>query len=640
MVQSEILGHSLHPKKSTAHYRSLVGCLEITFHLGWARDIEKLLIHFIILFVGLSQPETEVARMSGTVLNWKDLVLVHIEFKRLQTFLFEVPRLRDMLGANALIGETIRIHLPEIALAAGLVPIHCSMVKSLNFQDYEDPLSEASGAGSSAIPLRDVPIELFKIGILSRDGGHFQALFKDREAARTFIEKAQATLAEKLPGLLYEITVFPEKETGKDDQKSEKHDSQSETEFLEVDPFDLPQLQLCQESNRGVASNMHITPEKEERLVSLSVLKRKTHGEEFYKNKTNDIIGLLNQTGTLALSHLPPPRDLHDLCGGDYLAVIVADGNDMGGRYNQWVKQKYHQKDSGALSLEDRLAKEAWGERFWHYNRVAVRSAVVDALGQTFDSADRFECRPYQLLMLGGDDLLMVCQASCALPFIRYYAECLKVFNDTYCKGAGAPPPLTIGAGVVIATPSLPFYRLHAVAEEMAASAKRLYRSLGKESKCSTVDWTICTEAWLDDVVDKRMRAEVIEYQTGQGSERLILSQKPYRILGGEGTFEGILKKASDLKPGDEDQRQAARSQLRDLVEALPQGRQRSELAFRKVKSPTSGVLESIVGGKTPWTQLAGNGERTTYLTYLKDIVEATEITYLGKKRKTQGGRS
>ena len=34
--------------------------------------------------------------------------LVEIELKRIQTYLFEVPRLPVMVGANALLGETLR----------------------------------------------------------------------------------------------------------------------------------------------------------------------------------------------------------------------------------------------------------------------------------------------------------------------------------------------------------------------------------------------------------------------------------------------------------------------------------------------------------------------------------------------------
>ena len=39
---------------------------------------------------------------------------VHIEFSRVQTWLFAVPRLRAMVGANALLGETLRVALPDV----------------------------------------------------------------------------------------------------------------------------------------------------------------------------------------------------------------------------------------------------------------------------------------------------------------------------------------------------------------------------------------------------------------------------------------------------------------------------------------------------------------------------------------------
>ena len=37
---------------------------------------------------------------------------IRIEFKRVQTYLFEVPRLRAMLGANAAVGELLRSRRP------------------------------------------------------------------------------------------------------------------------------------------------------------------------------------------------------------------------------------------------------------------------------------------------------------------------------------------------------------------------------------------------------------------------------------------------------------------------------------------------------------------------------------------------
>jgi len=40
---------------------------------------------------------------------------VHIELSRVQTWLFAVPRLRAMVGANTLLGETLSVKLPKLA---------------------------------------------------------------------------------------------------------------------------------------------------------------------------------------------------------------------------------------------------------------------------------------------------------------------------------------------------------------------------------------------------------------------------------------------------------------------------------------------------------------------------------------------
>ena len=107
--------------------------------------------------------------------------------------------------------------------------------------------------------------------------------------------------------------------------------------------------------------------------------------------------------------------------------------------------------------------------------------------------------------MLGGDDLLMVCQASYALGFVKNFAQSV----DEVWEKETEIPKQTIGAGVLIASPSFPFHRLHAMTEQLAGSAKRLYRSLDKARQCSTVDWMICTASWSDDPIEMRKRLNI-----------------------------------------------------------------------------------------------------------------------------------
>lgn len=72
-----------------------------------------------------------------------------------------------------------------------------------------------------------------------------------------------------------------------------------------------------------------------------------------------------------------------------------------------------------------------------------------------------------RLLMLGGDDLVLVCGAPYALPFVRALA---KHVREETKELPGDKTPLDIGAGVAIVQASFPFHRAHQLAEQLAES--------------------------------------------------------------------------------------------------------------------------------------------------------------------------
>ena len=106
---------------------------------------------------------------------------VHIEFQRVQTWLFSVPRLRAMVGANSLLGEALRIRLPELARRKDCGWSLAPCTSEYPGADTNDPLAEHDDPATDA---RD--------GILSRDGGHFEAQFV--RGAEAFAEAASRRL--------------------------------------------------------------------------------------------------------------------------------------------------------------------------------------------------------------------------------------------------------------------------------------------------------------------------------------------------------------------------------------------------------------------------------------------------------------
>lgn len=481
---------------------------------------------------------------------------VHIQFQRVQTWLFAVPRLRAMVGANALLGETLRVGLPKLAREVGRGWVLA-------------PSSESYPAAAPSDPLKDHddPAADAQDGILSRDGGHFEAQFAS--GAEVFVDAAAALLRTRLPGLRFRASI--------NEQPRDKSQVQLSTE--------LPVLAPCKWTGRGLASAI-VKQGDERSAVSLDVAQRHEAAKRTEDGTAVDVASLLSET--TKLKTLKRPQELKELVGKGYLALIHADGNGVG---------------SGAGKTDSERA------RFFHRNRVLLRRAVKNAIDTHCPDSGRAPLIP---LMLGGDDLLLVCRAEIALPFV---VTLCKELDTIQANSNGFK--LTLGVGVVIAKHTIPIHHLHWVAEHLASSAKRRFRGLTDgEAKRSVVDWAVYSTAWVDEPEDVRRR----DWLRGQDADLRVLSQRPLDVLGEHrvDSLQGLVRGAQQLA-------RAPRSQLRYLVEQLQRGRALSELAFAELPQEAKGPLAEA-GVKEPWRH-AGNAS----ITALLDLVEIAEIGRFGR---------
>lgn len=484
---------------------------------------------------------------------------VHIEMSRVQTWLLAVPRLRAMVGANALLGEALRVALPELARDTGrgwtLAPVPDS--NAYPCADRNDPLKDHDDPAADA---RD--------GILSRDGGHFEALFAT--GAEIFSRVAGQLLGSKLPGLRFRISI-----DGEPCARSEVHLS-----------TELPVFAPCEWTGHGLASA--IVEQGDERpAVSLGVKQRHDAARTAENWKTKDIASLLGARSKLA--ELERPQELQELVGNGYLALIHADGNGVGSGLGE------------GKTDSERAA-------FFHRNRVLLRRAVRKAIDTHCPDQGQAPLTP---LMLGGDDLLLVTRAGIALPFVVTLCEELDALqkDDNGFK-------LTLGVGVVIARHTVPIHRQHELAEQLASSAKRRFRGLGAGNKCSVVDWAVFSTAWVDDPEVVRRR----DWLRGSDDDLRVLSQRPIDVLGETriDSLQGLLRGVDRLAC-------APRSQLRHLVDQLARGRALSELAFAELSQRARKPLADA-GVNELWRR-AGNAR----ITALLDLVEIAEIARLGR---------
>ncbi len=488
---------------------------------------------------------------------------VHIEFQRVQTWLFAVPRLRAMVGANALLGEVLRVRLPDLAQH----PQQGSWQLAQVAGDYP------SAAPDDPLASEDDPAVDARNGILARDGGHFEAKFAS--GAEAFVKDAITLLRRELPGLGFRISI--------DDEVIEVTGSVVSTE--------LPVLAPCEWTGRGLAS-VPIRQGMERATVSLEVSRRLEKLRD-KKGKAKDLASLL--IGQTRLDAMERARTFEGLAGDRYLALVYADGNGVG---------------TAAGSEEMERA------RFFHRNRVLVRRAVKAAIDAACDGSSAAPLLP---LMLGGDDLLVVCRADTALPFV---AKLCRALSDIQHNGPQAFE-LTFGVGIVIADPKIPIHRLHELAERLAASAKRRYRGFRNGEGRSVVDWAVYTTSWVDDPEEVRRR----DWLRGSGEDRRVLSQRPLNVLGeGLDSLEGLLKGVHKLEG-------APRSQLRYLVDQLPRGRMLSDLAFAELSEQARSALTDAGIGDSLWRKFE---QRGPWMTALLDLVEVYEIPRLGRRRASR----
>lgn len=522
----------------------------------------------------MSQPSFHaVGVWSGVIQAEVEMQRVHIQLERVQTWLFAVPRLRAMVGANARLGETLRNSLRELAIrghAAGQWTM-CPIGGSFPPADPDDPLCGLDD------PARDA-----EDGILSRDGGHFEAQFE--HGTEQFVEAAVQLLRRELPGLRYRVSIS---------------DGLSLTRRRAHLSTELPVLARCAWTGHGLASTIVTRgnpsdDDYEEHDVSLSVCARESAAGGGF---TGDVAGQL--TSMTRLAKLQQPQDLEDLVGNHYLALIHADGNGVG-------------------SALEKGASESERARFFHRNRVLLRRAVQAALNDD-QYVPQEGIAPLIPLMLGGDDLLVVARAEIALPFVLTLCERL---DELQRDSSGFK--LTLGIGAVIAKRTVPIHRLHEIAEQLASSAKRRFRGFqDDQAKRSVVDWAVFNTTWVGDPIEVRRRDWLRCYRNGSSteSELCVLSQRPVDVLGkGLDSLQGLLARADVLE-------RAPRSQLRFLVEQLSRGRVLSELAFQELSREAMLALHQSDVDSSPWARTSDGAWSTAVL----DLMEIVEIRRLGR---------
>lgn len=248
-----------------------------------------------------------------------------------------------------------------------------------------------------------------------------------------------------------------------------------------------------------------------------------------------------------------------------YVAFIYADGDGVG----SFVESRRTQDDYRKMSKDLRDAT-------WYAVSFALaRNLSIQALDNPMSAEETEEQRkrptqPFEIITIGGDDVMLIVPAHVALQVARDMAE---KFTEYLKKRniRGKDRPLTLSAGVVIAPQHMPVRLLRDFARTLL---KEGAKPRAKETEFAAVDFQIFTSTAVygSDIMDMRARPPYSVTPRGQSNDKpLRLYHRPYTIP----ELNKLLDALKALNSTD-----FPTSQLHQLAGVLERGRRRATLFY------------------------------------------------------------
>ena len=329
----------------------------------------------------------------------------------------------------------------------------------------------------------------------------------------------------------------------------------------------------------------------------------------------------------------------------EWLAVIHADGNGLGEIFLNFDRVI----DSDA-SLSDKAEfNRAYVDQLRQFSihlDICTEQAFIDAL-QTFGS-DTNKPLPVIPLILGGDDITIICDGKSALDFTHQFLDHFEqetqkdsILSNIACRALSINR-LSACAGVAIIKPHFPFSIAYQLAEALTKSAKQIKEIVKtpaqKPHPCSALDFHIVFDASGVELKQIRQKLELTD-----GTNKIKLYGRPYvttkvETLEAESAsgidwiklhqWQDLEKKVRAIIATDEEgRRRLPNSQLHDLRSALFLGKASADARYKLIRgryqdqgiAALDGQLESLFSTE-PAAALH------TYITGLLDAIDAAEF--------------
>jgi hypothetical protein len=316
----------------------------------------------------------------------------------------------------------------------------------------------------------------------------------------------------------------------------------------------------------------------------------------------------------------------------DWLAVVHADGNGVGQIFRHfWRHSGCEERSEQGEPLES--VNRAFLDDYRRFSialDVCTERAFISALVELQDSKEELrslrrvseeqaDVLPILPIVLGGDDLTIVCDGQGALQFTRHFlAEfeaqtalltiddddelqtALKEIIPRIAETAFGVHNLSACAGIAIVKPHFPFSAAYELSEQLVRSAKIVSKGLGGEQKsypCSALDFHVLYDTSGSDLLRIRRKLQRDHGRTWLYARPYVVTPQALLSLGIEQKewarnhdWEQLKTRVVALLVKDNDGRRCLpNSQLHDLRGGLFLGREGADARYQLIRGRYQG---------------------------------------------------
>ncbi|NJM47650.1 MAG: hypothetical protein HC860_17025 [Alkalinema sp. RU_4_3] len=423
----------------------------------------------------------------------------------------------------------------------------------------------------------------------------------------------------------------------------------------------LPIVEDCRASGLPAAT---IESDADDRLVARSetTLKKRSWAKAALDDR---LPKLLDKSFAFAKS---ADKILDDGLSAQWLAVIHADGNGLGQIF---------------INLEEYLEDKTdrtYVNQFREFSLaldICTRKAFITAL--TVFPANKRKPLPLVPLVLGGDDLTVICDADYALAFTKKFLEKFEketqgseIISKIAAKAFDIKSgKLSACAGIAIVKPHFPFSAAYQLAEDLAKSAKDVKDIVKRGEQvipCSAIDYHVLydthgirREAIRDKLTLASPNNPTAESQASEAeASKTHLYNRPYVVSTVDEVMSMVgenpdLKQWLDrhhwseldrrvkalLAQDDDDRRKLPNSQMHALREGLFMGKDGANAQYQLIRKryddqgitaiAATGDQESLFWAeslfwKTPVTEQTPVPVTVRYVTGFLDAMDVTDF--------------